>query len=273
MKRQWTVLFFLLCSLAVLAGCGTQKEPANAALGTQERPLVVGVTAGPQAQILEQVKTVAARDGFVIKVAEFTDFVTPNQALANGEIDANAYQHQPYLNHFNVNNGDKLVSIGKTVLLPMALYAPKYQTLNALPDGAKVAIPNDPTNGGRALLLLQSAGLIQLGTNDITVTVADVKENPHHFEFLEVEAAQVPRSLDDVDAAVINTNYALEAGLSPVADARFVETKESPYACVLAVQKEAKTNAAYAKLLSYYQSEPVRDFIHKEFKGALVPAF
>ena len=122
-------------------------------------------------------------------------------------------------------------------------------------------------------MLLQSAGLIQLGTNDITVTVADVKENPHHFEFLEVEAAQVPRSLDDVDAAVINTNYALEAGLSPVADARFVETKESPYACVLAVQKEAKTNAAYAKLLSYYQSEPVRDFINNEFKGALVPAF
>ncbi len=265
MKRQWTVLFFLLCSLTVLAGCGTPKEPANAMLGTQERPLIVGVTAGPQAQILEQVKTVAARDGFVIKVAEFTDFVTPNQALANGEIDANAYQHQPYLNHFNKNNGDKLVSIGKTVLLPMAL--------DALPDGTKVAIPNDPTNGGRALLLLQSAGLIQLGTNDITVTVADVKENPRHFEFLEVEAAQVPRSLNDVDAAVINTNYALEAGLSPVADARFVETKESPYACVLAVQKDAKTDTAYAKLLSYYQSEPVRDFIHKEFKGALVPAF
>ena len=172
------------------------------------------------------------------------------------------------------DKGLKIQSIGKTILLPMAIYSNKYKDLKEVPNGATVAIPNDPTNGGRALLLLQQAGLITLKDGgNVKSSVADITSNPKNIEIRELEAAQIARSLNDVDVAAVNTNYAIPAGLNPQKDAVVVESTDSPYANVIAVRTEDVNNETYQKLLKIYQSEPVRKFIQEEFKGSIIPAF
>lgn len=260
-------LYQTLAALAV--GALFAAQPALA----QDKPLKIGVTAGPHAQIFEVVKEQAAKDGLKLEVVEFADYVQPNAALAAGDLAANSYQHQPYLDNANADRGYKLESIAKTVIFPIGLYSKKIKGLDALPEGGRVAIPNDPTNGGRVLLLLQDKGLIKVRPEaGLKATPIDIVENPKKLRFIELDAAQLPRSLDDVDVAAVNTNFALEAGLKPQ-DAIAQESPDSPYANVLVVRGQDKDKPEFAALVKAYQSQPVKDFILTKFEGAVVPAW
>jgi D-methionine transport system substrate-binding protein len=255
---------------SLLAGAVTMAV----AFGASAETIKVGVTAGPHAQILEAVKPIAAKDGLDIQILEFTDYVIPNQALAGGDLDANSFQHQPYLDNQVKDRGFDLVSVGKTVVYPIGIYSKKVKSLEELPAGAKFAIPNDPTNGGRVLLLLQAKGLIKLKDGgNLKASPIDIVENPKKLEIVELDAAQLPRSLDDVTAAAINTNFALEAGIDPVKDAIAREAADSPYANVIVVRKADKDKPWVAKLVKSYNSPEVKEFILTKFKNAVVPAF
>ena len=257
----------LIASLAIAI-------PFAGAVQAQDKPLKVGVTAGPHAQILDVVKKVAERDGLKLQVIEFNDYVQPNAALANGDLDINSYQHQPYLDTTVKDRGYKLVSIAQTVTFPIGLYSKKVKTLDQIPSGGRIAIPNDPTNGGRALLLLEGKGLIKLKPDaGLKATPIDIVDNPKKLKIVELDAAQLPRALDEVDAAAVNTNYALPAGLVPTRDAIALEDPRSPYANVIAVRAQDKDNPAYKKFVKAYHSDEVKQFIAKEFKGSLIPAW
>ncbi len=234
----------------------------------------VGVTPGEHANIMEKVAEVAKTKGLNIDIIEFSDYVVPNQALNDGDIQANSFQHQPYLDNQIADRKFDLVSIGTTITTPMGVYSKKVKSLDELKDGDTVAIPNDPTNGGRALLVLASKGLIKFKDDaGIKVTPSDIIENPKKIEFSELDAAQLPRSLDDVDAAVINTNYAMEAGLNPKKDAIAIEGEKSPYANIIVV-RSADKDAPWAKtLVEAYHDESIRKFINDEYKGALIPSW
>lgn len=246
---------------------------AGAALA-QDRPIKVGVTAGPHAQIFEQVSRVAERDGLKIQVVEFSDYVQPNAALAAGDLDANSYQHKPYLDQQVADRGYKLIPVGDTVNFPIGIYSKKVKSLGELAKGARVGIPNDPTNGGRVLLVLQDKGLIKIKPSaGLKATPLDVVENPKKLRFVELEAAQLARSLDDLDAAAVNTNFALSAGLNPAKDAIAQESAKSPYVNVLVVREQDKGQPWVAKLVKAYQSDEVRKFIQTEFKGAVLAGF
>lgn len=243
-------------------------------LAQDSKPLKIGVTAGPHAQIFEQVKKLAEKDGLKIQVVEFSDYIQPNAALAAGDLDANSYQHKPFLDQQIKDRGYKLVNVGYTVNFPIGLYSKKVKRLEDLKEGAKFGIPNDPTNGGRVLLVLQDKGLIKLRADaGLKATPLDVIDNPKKLKFVELEAAQLPRSLDDLDAAAVNTNYALPAGLSPAKDAIAQEAAKSPYVNLIAVREQDQGKPWVAKLVKVYQSDAIRSFIQTEFKGAVVPGF
>ena len=247
---------------------------ALTAAAASAETIKVGVSAGPHAQILERVKPIAAQQGLDIQIIEFTDYVIPNQALSQGDLQANSFQHEPYLDNQVKDRGYEIVNVGKTVVFPMGIYSKKLKALGELKDGARIAVPNDPTNGGRALLLLQSKGLIKVKEGaGLKASPLDISENPKKLQILELDAAQLPRSLDDVTVAVINTNYALEAGLDPNKDAVAREASESPYANVIAIRKADKDKPWVAKLVKIYQSDEVKQFITDRFKGAIVPAW
>ena len=244
-----------------------------AAALAQDKPLKIGVTAGPHAQIFEQVKKIAEKDGLKIQVVEFSDYIQPNAALAAGDLDANSYQHKPFLDQQVKDRGYKIVNVGYTVNFPIGLYSKKVKSLAELKEGARFGIPNDPTNGGRVLLVLQDKGLIKLKPEaGLKATPLDVIENPKKLKFVELDAAQLPRSLDDLDASAVNTNYALSAGLNPK-DAIAQEAAKSPYVNLLAVREQDKDKPWVAKLVKAYHSEEVRKFIQTEFKGAVLAGF
>ncbi len=255
----------------ILAASLAALFSASAALA---ETIKVGVTGGPHAQIMEKVKEVAATKGLDIEILEFSDYVVPNQALADGDLNANSFQHQPYLDNQVKDRGFDLVSVAQTVNFPMGVYSKKVKSLEELADGATVAIPNDPTNGGRALLILADKGLIKVdAAKGLKIGPADVTENPKNIEFVELDAAQLPRALDDVDASVINTNYALEAGLDPAKDPIAREGEKAPYINVIAV-KSADKDAAWVKtLVESYHSDAVKAFVAEQFKGAVISAF
>lgn len=250
----------------------------SAALATaasaQDRALKIGVTAGPHAQILEQVKKVAEKDGLRIQIVEFSDYVQPNAALAAGDLDANSYQHKPYLDQQVKDRGYRIVPAAFTVNFPIGLYSKKVKSLDELKEGAKFGIPNDPTNGGRVLLVLQDKGLIKLRPEaGLKATPLDVTSNPKKLRFVELDAAQLARSLDDLDAAAINTNYALSAGLQPGKDSIAQESAKSPYVNILAVREQDKDKPWVATLVKAYHSDAVRQFVKTEFKGAVLPSW
>lgn len=252
-------------SMTLFAGCGSQTA------APENKVIKVGVTAGPHAELMDEVKKLAEKQGLNIQVVEFNDYIQPNVALNQGDIDVNSFQHEPYLNNIVKDRGFDIVSIGKTVIFPMGIYSKKIKTLDQLNDGSTVTIPNDPTNGGRALLLLEQKGIIKLKTGaGLTASAADIAENPKHLIFKELDAAQIPRSLDDVDIAAINTNYAATAGLNPLKDAIALEGGASPYANILAVRDKDKENPDYLKLVKIYQSDEMKTFIQEHFKGAVV---
>jgi lipoprotein, YaeC family len=236
--------------------------------------ITVGVTGGPHAAILEQVAKLAAKEDLRIKVVEFDDYQIPNAALAQGDLDANSFQHQPFLDNQVKDRGYPIVSIARTVVFPIGLYSKKLRSLDGLKAGDTVAIPNDPTNGGRVLLLLQSAGLIELRPEaGIKATVFDVTGNPRKLKFIELPAAQLPRSLDDVTVAAINSNYAIDVGLVPHRDALTLESADSPYVNVIAVRTDGRDKPVFAKLVRLYHSPEIRAFIQEKYGASVVPAF
>lgn len=276
-------LFFLLTALVLtlaLAGCGDNAKPAansgsNAPAAGAKTTLKVGATPVPHAEILEIVKPLLAQQNIDLQIVEFSDYVQPNLALNDKELDANFFQHEPYLDNFVSEHKDvKLKNAGGIHIEPMGIYSKKIKQLDALPDGATIAIPNDPTNGGRSLLLLEKAGLLKLKDGaGVKATVQDIASNPKNLKFQEVEAAQVPRTLDDVDAAVINTNFAIQVNLVPTKDALFMEDKTSPYVNIVAVREGDEKRPEIEALLKALKSKEVKDFIESKYKGAIVPAF
>ena len=273
-KKLTVLAAAALCALAVLAaGCGSDA-PAGGKESTQNKVLTVGATPVPHAEILNEIKPLLAKDGIDLKIIEFTDYVKPNLALNDKELDANFFQHGPYMETFNKEHGTQLKAICKVHIEPMGIYSHKVAKLDELANGAKVAIPNDPTNGGRALLILQKAGLISLKDNgSITSTVQDIVKNDKNLQFVELEAAQIPRSIDDVDIAVINTNFAMEAGLNPLKDAIFLEDKDSPYANILAIHEGDENRPEIQALVKALQSPEVKKFIEYKYQGAILPSF
>jgi D-methionine transport system substrate-binding protein len=234
----------------------------------------VGATAGPHAQILEAVKPVAAKQGLDIQIVEFSDYVMPNAALEAGDLQANSFQHQPYLDNQKADRGYRIETVGLTVNFPIGIYSKKYKSWDAIPQGGSLSIPNDPTNGGRVLLLLRDKAALKLKDGvGFKPTVADIVENPRQLKIVEIDAAQTPRTLDDVDAAAVNTNYATQAGLDPVKDAILREDPKGPYANVIAVRTADKDKPWVKILVESYQSPEIRDFILTRFKGAVLPAW
>ncbi|TQR34449.1 methionine ABC transporter substrate-binding protein [Campylobacter sp. MIT 99-7217] len=236
-----------------------------------EKTIIIGSTPTPYGEIIAFAKPLFEKRGFKIIHKEFNDYVTPDLALQSKDLDANFYQHKPFMEAFNKNNKANLVSLGAVVLVPMAIYSNKIKNLKDLKQGARVAIPNDPSNEARSLELLQKAGLIEFQAG-LEATPSDISKNPKKLKFDELKAAQLPRALSDVDIAVIMTNYALGAGLNPLKDGLFLEDKTSNYAIILAVRKGEENTEKSKILKEILQGKEVGDFVRKNFDGAVIPA-
>ncbi|AZN36605.1 MetQ/NlpA family ABC transporter substrate-binding protein [Iodobacter ciconiae] len=236
--------------------------------------LTVGATAVPHAELLEFVKPQLAKEGVELKIKVFTDYVQPNMQLAEKRLDANFFQHKPYLDEFNKGKGTHLQSVALVHVEPFGAYSSKIKSLKDLSEGATVTIPNDATNSGRALLLLEKAGIIKLkDSKNILSTTRDIVENRKKLKFRELEAATLPRVLTQVDLALINTNYALAANLNPSKDALAIEGAQSPYANILVARPDNAASPAMKKLIAALNSPSVKAFITEKYKGAIVPAF
>ncbi|MGK0256196.1 MAG: D-methionine transport system substrate-binding protein [Arcobacteraceae bacterium] len=257
----------LLCAIALGFVACTDKETVE-----KKTTIKVGATPVPHAEILEFAKPLLKAKGYDLQIVEFTDYVTPNIAVDEGELDANFFQHLPYLKEFNKNKNTHLVKTVNVHLEPMGLYSKKIKSLDELVDGATIAVPNDPTNESRALDILVKQGLLTF--NDVEFkTVVDIKTNPKNLQIKELDAPQLPRVLDEIDAAIINTNYALSAGLNPLKDALVLESKDSPYANIIVV-KEGNENKEYIKVLDeVLNSDEMKTFIQTKYQGSIVEAF
>lgn len=254
-----------LVSIGALASTFAIAQPAQI--------VRIGVSPGPHAQILEIVKPIAAKKGVDIKIVEFTDYVVPNQALDAGELEANSFQNQPYLDNQVKDRGYRIETAGLTVNFPLGIYSKKHKSWAEIPDGATIAIQNDPTNGGRSLLLLQDKGVIKLKEGvGFKPSVADIVGNPKKLKIIEIDAAQTPRSLGDVDAAAINTNYAVEAGINPT-DAILRENPKGPYVNLIAVRSADKDKPWVKALLEAYHTPEVKTYVDQKFKGSVLASW
>lgn len=275
MKLKTTIALSLaaIAFAGVISGCGGDKKPAASSAAVKNE-ISVGITPGYSEQVMEYAAKEASKQGLTVNIKTFSDYVTPDQALAAGDIDLNSFQHGPFLQAFNEKNGTHLVSIGNTYLAPLRVYSNKITSIKDVPDGAKVSIPNDPSNGGRALLLLDHNGLLKLkpGTDPTKATINDIAENPKKLEIIELEAAQLPRSLDDVTISVINAGYAKSANLDSK-KALATEDNTSPYVNIIAAREQDKDNPTYQKFVKIFQSDNVRKYINDNFSDGLVPAF
>ncbi|WP_408955618.1 MetQ/NlpA family ABC transporter substrate-binding protein [Natroniella sp. ANB-PHB2] len=270
MKRGLLILVSLVVVAGLVIGCGEVEEAT-----TEVERITIGATPVPHAEILEDVvEPLLAEEGIELEIREFTDYVTPNLALDDGSIDANFFQHTPYLENFSAERELDLVDIASVHIEPIGLYSEQIDSLDQIEEGALIAIPNDTTNEGRALLLLEEAGLIELSSEaGLEATLVDIIDNPKELEFTELEAAQLPRSLPDVTAAVINTNYALEIDLVPTNDSLIIEGSQSPYANVLVVRGVDQEDQLLNKLAAALNSQQVKDYIEEEYGGSIVPVF
>lgn len=284
MKKVLTIILSVLVIASLLAGCGASgtanKSVDNSASSTNKAEekktvtLKVGATPDPHAKILNLIKPALKEKGIELEVVEFNDYNTPNIALNDKQLDANFFQHVPYMEDFASKNNMKLVSVAKVHVEPMGAYSKRIKSKDEIKDGATVAVPNDPTNEGRALLLLQKQGLIKLkDATALTQTPRDIVENPKNLKFSELEAAQLPRVLEDVDFAIINTNFALKGNLDPLKDTLFIEDKDSPYANVLTARPDNQNDPAIQELSKALNSDEVKKFLEDTYKGAIVPAF
>ncbi len=285
MNKKLFALALALGLTASLAACGSSAPAASGSAGSasgsaaastpsETVTLKVAASPTPHAEILNAVKGVLAEQGIDLQITEYGDYVVPNTAVEEGDEDANYFQHQPYLDNFNAENGTHLGSAGGIHIEPMGVYAGKTTTLADLPDGATIAIPNDATNEGRALLLLEAQGLIKLkDSSNLESTPNDIAENSKNLQFKELEAAMIPNTVEEVDLSVINCNYALQAGFNPVEDALAIEDSNSPYVNIIAVKEGHENDPAIVALVAALQSETAREFITSTYNGAVVPAF
>ena len=291
MKKLASLLLSGALALGLLAGCGGTPGTADTPAANTDTPaaptqtgslegttLKVGASPAPHAEILAVVKELLAEEGINLEIVEFTDYIQPNTAVENGSIDANYFQHITYLNNFNAENGTHLVSVADVHYEPFGIYAGKTASLEELQDGAQIGVPNDPTNGGRALLLLQEQGLITLKEDvGLEPTKLDIAENPHNYEIVEMEAAQLPRSLGSLDIAVINGNYALDAGLKPTTNGLFVEAADSEFATLYAnivAVRPADLDSDWLKALhTALTSKEAYDYMITTYEGGVIPTF
>ena len=266
MSKKILTLTLALALALTLTACGEKK--------TETVTLKVAASPTPHAEVLEQCVPILAEQGITLEITEYSDYVFPNTAVEDGDEDANYFQHIPYLDEFNESRGTHLVNVASVHIEPMGIYAGKTAALEDLPEGAVIAVPNDATNEGRALLLLEAQGLIKLKDSaNLSATPNDIAENPKNLTFEEVTAENIPAIVSEVDLAVINSNYALGAGLNPVEDALVLESADSPYVNVLVVKEGSEENEAVQALVAALQSDTVRDFINETYGGAVVPAF
>ncbi|MGO4260998.1 MetQ/NlpA family ABC transporter substrate-binding protein [Lysobacter sp. TAB13] len=260
------ILLPLLLAVAALSGCGASD--------TASKKLTVAATAVPHAEILEVVKPLLAKEGVELDVRVFNDYVQPNDQVAQKLIDVSYFETEPYLNAYNKSRGTQLTTIVGVHIEPFGAYSRKFKSLNDLPSGADVAIPNDPSNNSRALILLHKAGVIQLrDPTDSLATLRDITSNPKQLKFRELDSAMLPRVLDQVDLALINTNYALDAGLDPTKDALAIEGSDSPYVNFLVGRPDNLKDPRVLKLAAALTSPQVKEFITKKYRGAVLPAF
>ena len=275
MKKILLVVVALCAMVGLVTGCGGEKkEAAKPSEEAKKVVIKIGATPVPHAELLNFVKPMLEKDGVDLQVIEFSDYIKPNIALNDKELDANFFQHTPYLEKFASERKMDLVSLVKTHIEPMGIYSKSIKDIKNIPAGSSIAIPNDPTNGGRALSLLQSAGLLKLRDGvGINGTPSDVQDNPKGYVIIEIEAALLPRSLDDVAVSVINSNFAMEANLNPVKDSLFTEPKDSPYANIVAIRKGDDKRPELQKLAKALTSPEVKKFIEDKYKGAIIPAF
>lgn len=263
-------------AVLLISGCDSKVESQNNVQNTEGKKtekLIVGATPEPHAVMLEQVKATLADEGIVLEIKEFTDYVTPNKSLDDGSLDANFFQHKPYLDSFNKEHGTKLISVAGIHLEPMGVYSKTLKSLDELKEGDLISLPNDPSNGARALRILEANTLIKLKEGVELASVQDIVENPKNLKFKEMDAPQLARALDDVSASVINTNFALLAGLNPLNDAIALESKDSPYVNIVAVKSGKEQDARIQKLIEVLQSESMKQFILDHYKGAILPSF
>jgi len=279
MTKKITSIVLLVLVALLIVSCGsaqnsgqTQNESSD---DTQPIILKVGASPVPHAEILNVVKPILKDEGIELQIVEFADYNQPNLRLADKDLDANYFQHIPYLESFSKDHKLDLTYTAKVHIEPMGVYSDKIKDLSALEEGAEIAIPNDPTNGGRALILLEQEGLLKIKDGvGINATVYDITENPKNLKITELEAATLPRILQDVDAAVINSNYALEAKLIPTKDSLALESaKDNPYVNILAVRKGDENRPEIVKLSEALNSPEVKKFIEEEYQGAVIPAF
>lgn len=268
MKKKLVLFLAAALSAGTLAGCGSGKSDA--------KTITVAATAVPHAEILEQAKPILAEQGYDLEITVFDDYVQPNEVVEAGDMDCNYFQHIPYLESFNEEKGTHLVNVGGIHYEPFGIYAGTESDLSNVPDGATIAIPNDTTNEARALLLLQDNGLLTLKEDaGINATINDIVENPYNIEFVEMEAAQVPRVLSEVSFAVINGNYALDAGLNAQTDALATETSDSlaaqTYVNVIAVKEGNENNEGIKALVDVLKSDEIKKYIEDTYQGAVVP--
>ncbi|NLJ79379.1 MAG: MetQ/NlpA family ABC transporter substrate-binding protein [Tissierellia bacterium] len=266
MKKIILIVLSVVLALGILAGCGSTAD--------NEDLIKIGVSPVPHRELIELIEEDLKDEGIELEIIEFEDYVKPNLALAEGEIDANFFQHEPYMDNFKEENNIDIVSLGNVHVEPMGLFSSKYDDIEDIEDGSEIAIPNDPTNGGRALLLLEKYGLIKLDPEaGILATENDIEENPKNLKFTALESAYLPRALDEVDGAVINGNYALEADLVPTQDSIIIEGKDSPYANIVAVRAGEENEDRFIKLLQALQSDKVKKFIEENYEGGVIPGF
>ena len=275
MKKQLILAGLILTGAALtFSGCGNSKNNQSTA-PAEKTSIIVGATAGPHAEVVEAAAKEAEKKGLKVEIKEFSDYITPDQALTDGSIDIAVYQHKPFLDNFNKQHGTDLIPVGDAILMRMGIYSNKYKDVKDIPSGGTVSIPNDPTNEGRGLQLLEQAGLIKLKEGvGMKATPADVVENPKNLKFKELEAAQLPRSLDDVDASAITMNFVMSAGLSPKEQGIFLESRDNPLAVmIIAVRNKDKDQPAYKKFIEAYQSDTVKKFITEKYKGTIEAAW
>ncbi len=278
MKKK---LFAIVLGLVlILTACGSNKDDQKAEAPAENAPaesneIVIGVSPVPHEEIIENLKDDFKEAGLDVKVVVFDDYIQPNIQTNEGDLDANFYQHKPYLDAFNKEQGTDLVSIGGVHIEPLGVYSDKISDLNDLPEGATIIIPNDTSNGARALLILEKNGVIKLkDSTDVNATEQDIVENPKNIKFVPMEAASIAGVYKDADAAVINSNYALGAGLNPGTDSIAIEDAvDNPYANIVVVKNGREGEEKFKKFMEVLQSEKTKKFIEEKYEGAIIPAF
>lgn len=268
MKKAVFCFISIICIFGLI-GCSSKVSGEKQ---EDKKVIKIGITPNPFKEIVEEIKPLVKEKGYELEVKEFTDYMTPNTALVDKELDVNFYQHIPFLNKFNNDKHADLTYASKVFIAPIGIYSKKIKDIKELKENSEIGIPNDPTNEARALKLLASAGLIKVKDGDF-ITIVDITENPKKLNIKELDAAQIPRTLDQLDIGVINTNFALAAKLNPAKDSIYKEAKDSPYSNILAVRKEDKDKPYVKALSEVLTSKEFKKFIEDKYKGVLIPSF